>query len=831
MRVGVRAVTEVARETESRQALDDFRRYLSDEIAPLMAADGVRTLMALPPQLAVKAIVDWLAWHMQKPDRRLGASAYLFHALTKVHLVSEFKLLEPVRVQRYLTELTRQVLPLVPEAEREAFKVKVSRLGEQETALMSAAEYLHRPREEAARDRAEIEAQRNEQAHEEARKTAESAPSRETMHFSRLVDRLGGGGQDAIRGDHDLVSHVMSAAALQAKDAAEFEQALARLRESGLNSEIDKVFSALSSGLPGWEIEPRHEADRDRMTSRVLEAMRRIIEISHGTGDSPKRFGEMIYAAVEQLNEGRLAQAASMIELGERLIAERKVDRTLIENVVGQAQASILATNLRRFAETPGRHGLLRRVLTFFPGYRVDALLTALADEPRRDRRKLLLALVEVHGSVGRELILEHLEAYVRGETPDPEGFQRRNLAFLLRRIPPEHSETLAREIAALSGLLEPGVPDTTVKEAIGALGQLQHPGAEAALAARLRSATEEAARLGRSLPDPAPVRELLDRLCAALGRTGTRSAARTVAHLAFSPPSNLGDLTFLLEHLGQIDLAFDAEQVASLVRALDGRSPGRVLGMLGRKSDPAALFLVRALSRTTAPGVREALAGAAERFAGSEVAEAAQAAIARIESARRSVAQAAHTMSGDLELFGLPSLLQTLAASDASGVLTLLDPRGAMIGALDLSSGRIAGCSVGRLMGEEAVYSLFERPVATSFTFRGHGTASAAPAEGAIDLEVLEAALEGARRHDEYGQARALAPDGSGWSPGFTKPKPLAAEPDLELTRKIWEQAAAGRPPDACEADQPAAPFRVRRLYAWWIEQGSLRPAKPVRA
>ena len=79
---------------------------------------------------------------------------------------------------------------------------------------------------------------------------------------------------------------------------------------------------------------------------------------------------------------------------------------------------------------------------------------------------------------------------------------------------------------------------------------------------------------------------------------------------------------------------------------------------------------------------------------------------------------EAVASLSGDLEVFGLPSLLQSLADSGISGSLTLREPKGEMFGSLALRSGKLSKCQTGRLSGEEAFYQLLERPRPGSFLF-----------------------------------------------------------------------------------------------------------------
>ena len=78
-----------------REALLDIQRYLADEIAPLMAVDAARVLLRMPPKFGAVAIEHWLEGQLSAPNRAVTVSSYLYHAVKKIHLFSEFKLIEP----------------------------------------------------------------------------------------------------------------------------------------------------------------------------------------------------------------------------------------------------------------------------------------------------------------------------------------------------------------------------------------------------------------------------------------------------------------------------------------------------------------------------------------------------------------------------------------------------------------------------------------------------------------------------------------------------------------------------------------------------------------
>ncbi len=90
---------------------------------------------------------------------------------------------------------------------------------------------------------------------------------------------------------------------------------------------------------------------------------------------------------------------------------------------------------------------------------------------------------------------------------------------------------------------------------------------------------------------------------------------------------------------------------------------------------------------------------------------------------------------------------------------------------------------------------------------------------------------LEGLRRHDEYNAARAMVPDGIVLEPAGLKPTQPEDETDGEMLHQVWKSASTGVPPETCEGSIDTDPYRIRRMYAHWVETGSLRPKSGVAA
>ncbi len=132
---------------ELQEALLELQQYLSDSVPPLVVADSVSALMKYPPQAVIPTIRAWTAGQYRGgAGAGVPVSDYLFHALKKIHMLSEFKLVAQEPMNAYLGQLKPVVVALCPEEDREILSENLSRLGESTTttATVSPVQQIHR---------------------------------------------------------------------------------------------------------------------------------------------------------------------------------------------------------------------------------------------------------------------------------------------------------------------------------------------------------------------------------------------------------------------------------------------------------------------------------------------------------------------------------------------------------------------------------------------------------------------------------------------------------------------------------------------------------------
>jgi hypothetical protein len=240
------------------------------------------------------------------------------------------------------------------------------------------------------------------------------------------------------------------------------------------------------------------------------------------------------------------------------------------------------------------------------------------------------------------------------------------------------------------------------------------------------------------------------------------------------------------------------------------------LLGVKFKKNDDKRLSLVQALAGTPAPEVRELMEEIVNRYPGEKFAEAASKALAGFSTRGET---AAAGLSGDLELFGLPTVLQMLAQTSPTGILSLLTAEGTVQATLAFEEGRLRATRFGSLNGDDAVYQLFVKPFPGTFAFASRENIESSHGPLGPPQEVMNLILEGVRRHDEWRRAAALVPEEAKLKPTGKPSTPLEDE-SKEFSDSVWEKASSGSTAAECEASSVSDSYRVRRLLAHWVEE-----------
>jgi hypothetical protein len=392
---------------ELQEALVELQQYLSDSLAPLIVVDSVWLLMQYPPEIAASTIQAWTgAQYRQGPGGVAPVSDYLYHCLKKIHMMGEFNLIAREPLRAYLEQLKTVVLGFCPAEDRELLRENLARLDETAaaSAVVSPAQTILR--QGGGRSAAASAASSARPEASESREASDEA-LRGLRRFSVLMERLasqgalGGPAAPAAPSSPPALpaTEALALAARSSRSGKDLEEYLGRLKEAGVEASTDHLFRALAQKLPAWIVPvPGGAAGSIPVETGTLGAMRRIVTAAEDPAEGGRRFQELVRAGIERFNEGSLAQAVQTLELAERLVVEKKIDAGSAELVRRRLGETLNPERLRRFGEVAEQHDPLRRILQFFTDLTPAGLLADLQREPKRDRRRLLLLLLEVHG-------------------------------------------------------------------------------------------------------------------------------------------------------------------------------------------------------------------------------------------------------------------------------------------------------------------------------------------------------------------------------------------------------------------------------------------------
>jgi hypothetical protein len=793
-------------------AVFDLHRYLLDQIPPLTASDAVETLISAPPELVMKQIQGWAV--EQARYQSATQSDLFFHAIRKMKLVSVLKLVDRIKMENFLERLYPLAIESCPAEERETLQKSLASMHDSVTIDGGTV----------------VDVARAKVAKPGARGSLTDAVSRSAHRLSMVVERLArhiplptgtAPGVTPVPQQAEPAAQLVTMAAESASTEDELKTYLRRLGKYTGEQDPAKLFHVLASAVPQWDIPVPDTAGRPA----AIEAMRKIIALTSDLHESGRRFRELVTEAIDQFNQGGLGAAVSMLDLAAKVVHEKRIDPSVVERIHESAVDSISSEQLRKYSDNKAKHVLLRRALSHFPTLRKESLFDQLRGEERPERRRAILGLLEAYGSEAREQSLVELDEELRRPAGEMDTYYLRNVIYLLHRIPRDSDEGVEAELELLSRATARGQNIYVIKEAVTPLGHIRTEAAAKILTMRLAEFEAMLVRKDISLYPMEEMQKVIDRITAALGRVATPAALLTIARHGMKPNPLLGDTRSRLTVLSQHDLSFDERTVDILINAIREDLPPRILGRVLPARQPPPLRLIEALSSTRSEKVEILLSEIAEKYGDHELGRAANAALAKLAEAgaATTVKQSGATLTGDLEFFGLPSLLQSLADQQATGIITLTSrSSGQTAGKLLLVDGKFADAQAAHLRGVEALYQLLERPVTGHFAFVPHATP---PQISGEPLDIMPLLFEGIRRHDELRQMMIFVPDDLTLHATKVKPTPDAEERDPVVIREVWVKASSGTAVAEWEPLIAVDTYRTRRLVGRWLEEGALQP------
>jgi hypothetical protein len=493
----------------------------------------------------------------------------------------------------------------------------------------------------------------------------------------------------------------------------------------------------------------------------------------------------MLQTAVEQFNQGAAGRAVSILESARQLVVQERISSTQANPLWDKAAEKIQWHRFEVSLPDPVQHQLLRQFLSFFSVLSPANLLSDLRRKEEKASQRLLISLLQVHGDLARPDIRKRLE-FLQEEKTEPDWDFMKDLVGVLASISPQDRAVPAEEVMLLTRLAALPVPLPVFRELVryatlidinqsaGLLTTLLEPPPAVQAARRAELASEQAPHWTLSFE------QILTRLAG----SDDSSLRRLVLKYCLDGELPTRISTAPLAPLGSRDLVTEADTQARLLTLLKRNLPSRLTSWIRKPKDYPLLDLVHALSGTSSRQVRSILAQLARRFPDRSFGVAAITALGGAPglpvaaekpagSAEKDIRAAGLEsdillLEGELHSFNLPSLIQHLEASAATGLLELLNPAETIEGAATFVRGQLFHCQAGRLRGKEALYALLETPVFGRFRVRGSSVSEPVEGQTTGPLPVVPTLLEGMKRYDEYQQLRLLVPDDTVLTPSL---------------------------------------------------------------
>ncbi len=614
---------------------------------------------------------------------------------------------------------------------------------------------------------------------------------------------------------------------LAANNPAELSRNLKGLWQRGWRMELGELFQLLAGRVMNWSLgSPTRylPGAKLRQWERPAAALKKLVLLSKSDGENQERYHALIEEAIRHLNTGALQRAATLFDLSLELANLLGVDNNYVKVLRYKSHANVNLDTLRKLAKKQEQQPVFKRVLRFFSAFSVSALLADLKTAEKRDQRRLMMALLEVYGQEMRQEVLRRLKVLEPDNNEDPKGYFRRNLLYLMRRVPPRDGYT-RKEIELVGRLAQHTHSRVLAKEAIVSLVEMK---SEATAETLIQCAQYFETMLCSSQLPPGEagrIKQHLDRtIRKGLAVLGHRNAIRTVEQHCLKQQPELGETLPRLAGLGAQDLSAHPDIVKRLTKSLEAKLPRKLFGLARSKSVPDAMPYLLALSRTRAPEVVRLMESISERFSSIDLGKEAARALQKLREPQVAK-KLSPPRSGKLEPVQLPGLLESLALAEATGELVILNRKNQPRATIKLHRGLFQDCRQQRLKGLDAFFDLFERPRSLVYRFQpGEDGAEEGENSGTKALKSCWKLLsEAMRRHDEFCRDRTLVPDDAILSATGTRPTPPPGEPSRQLSSAVWRSATTGTIPAKIEVGLPVDSYRVRRLLAHWVEEDAL--------
>jgi CRP-like cAMP-binding protein len=178
--------------------------------------------------------------------------------------------------------------------------------------------------------------------------------------------------------------------------------------------------------------------------------------------------------------------------------------------------------------------------------------------------------------------------------------------------------------------------------------------------------------------------------------------------------------------------------------------------------------------------------------------------------------------LSGSLAYFDPSTLIQTLAHTDRTGLLTIMDRYDEIMAEIYIEEGEVWSARLGHLKGDEAFYQLFQSFSAKAFTFKV-GEFDRMKEEERIPHRTIALLLEANRLHDELNKLRQRISDADKIFLPRAREFSWKDEATVPLAKEIWDLIHQGKPLAYILEKAPVSHYSVYKIVSQMLDQGQI--------
>ncbi len=177
--------------------------------------------------------------------------------------------------------------------------------------------------------------------------------------------------------------------------------------------------------------------------------------------------------------------------------------------------------------------------------------------------------------------------------------------------------------------------------------------------------------------------------------------------------------------------------------------------------------------------------------------------------------------LQGRLEYFDLATIIQTLIGSHQTGSLTVSQDK-RRLAELFFFRGNIARAKYRNLVGDDAVYQLFQSPVDGEFSFTGREVAES-EIRADISLPAITLLMESVRLQDELPLLLERLPDPARAFRQKTEQLSWDEPETLEIAAAVWSRIRKGASLEDLQREIPRCSYSIYRTVATLLDTGQI--------